>query len=270
MLGAVSLDLFAVLLGGATALLPIYAKDILHTGSWGQGLLRSAPAVGALLMSIYLSHSPIQHRVGKVMFGGVALFGVVTVIFGLSTSFMLSLLALGLSGVGDMISVVIRQSLVQLDTPDEMRGRVSAVSGSCGCAGRSLHGPGMVGVQIGIVRMWEATVQPGMLEAAVGWVRRDLVPRVLENMQAEGLGNRMLCMVLRRALQFGLPPIKARLCHAGFGNFGDDVVEFLAQCKNRPSGGLLRGGQVEGGVMIRRALRGGELAAKFDGVEGGV
>ena len=127
-LGAISLDLFAVLLGGATALLPIYAKDILHTGPWGQGLLRSAPAVGALLMSIYLSHSPIQQRVGKVMFGGVALFGVVTVIFGLSTSFMLSLLALGLSGVGDMISVVIRQSLVQLDTPDEMRGRVSAVN----------------------------------------------------------------------------------------------------------------------------------------------
>ncbi len=127
-LGAISLDLFAVLLGGATALLPIYAKDILHTGPWGQGLLRSAPAVGALLMSIYLSYSPIQRQAGKMMFGGVALFGLVTIVFGLSTSFMLSLFALALSGVGDMISVVIRQSLVQLDTPDAMRGRVGAVS----------------------------------------------------------------------------------------------------------------------------------------------
>ena len=127
-LGAISLDLFAVLLGGATALLPIYAKDILHTGPWGQGLLRSAPAVGALLMSVYLSHTPIRHHAGKMMFGGVALFGVVTIIFGLSTSFALSLPALVLLGMGDTISVVVRQSLVQLDTPDAMRGRVSAVN----------------------------------------------------------------------------------------------------------------------------------------------
>lgn len=127
-LGAISLDLFAVLLGGATALLPIYARDILHTGPWGQGLLRSAPAVGALLMSIWLAHAPIQRYAGRVMFGAVALYGVVIIVFGLSTSFMLSLLALAASGVFDMVSVVIRQSLVQLDTPDAMRGRVSAVN----------------------------------------------------------------------------------------------------------------------------------------------
>ncbi len=127
-LGAISLDLFAVLLGGATALLPIFAKDILHSGPWGQGLLRSAPAVGALLMSLYLAHTPIRRRAGLTMFGGVALYGAVTVVFGLSTSFMLSLLALLLAGAGDMVSVVIRQSLVQLDTPEEMRGRVSAVN----------------------------------------------------------------------------------------------------------------------------------------------
>lgn len=127
-LGAISLDLFAVLLSGATALLPIYARDILHTGPWGQGLLRSAPAVGALLMSIWLARVPIQRHAGRIMFGAVALYGVVIIVFGLSTSFMLSLLALAASGMFDMVSVVIRQSLVQLDTPDAMRGRVSAVN----------------------------------------------------------------------------------------------------------------------------------------------
>lgn len=127
-LGATTLDLFAVLLGGATALLPIYARDILHTGTWGLGFLRAGPAVGALLMSIWLTRHPIQHRTGKVMFGAVAVYGVATVIFGISTNFILSLAMLAVSGAGDMVSVVIRQSLVQLETPDEMRGRVSAVN----------------------------------------------------------------------------------------------------------------------------------------------
>lgn len=127
-LGAISLDLFSVLLGGATALLPIYARDILHTGPWGLGFLRAAPAVGAFLMSIWLTRHPIERAAGKTMFAAVALYGVSTLIFGLSTNFMLSLLMLALSGVGDMISVVIRQSLVQLETPDDMRGRVSAVN----------------------------------------------------------------------------------------------------------------------------------------------
>lgn len=127
-LGAISLDLFAVLLGGATALLPIFAKDILQAGPWGLGLLRSAPAAGALLMSLYLARFPIQRQAGKALFGAVALYGLATLVFALSTSFFLSLAALALTGAFDMVSVVIRQSLVQLETPDEMRGRVSAVN----------------------------------------------------------------------------------------------------------------------------------------------
>jgi len=127
-LGAISLDLFAVLLGGATALLPIYARDILHTGPLGLGLLRSAPAVGALATSLYLARRPLQRRVGKIMFGAVALFGLATIVFGLSSTFALSLAALALLGASDMVSVVIRATLVQLETPDEMRGRVSAVN----------------------------------------------------------------------------------------------------------------------------------------------
>jgi MFS family permease len=127
-LGAISLDLFAVLLGGATALLPVYAKDILLTGPWGLGLLRSAPAVGALVMSVALARFPLQRRVGKIMFLAVAIFSMATIVFALSTSFVLSLCALVVLGAADMISVVIRQSLVQIRTPDEMRGRVSAVN----------------------------------------------------------------------------------------------------------------------------------------------
>jgi len=127
-LGAISLDLFAVLLGGATALLPIYARDILHVGPWGLGLLRSAPAVGALTMSLYLTRHTIERQVGRVMLGSVGLYGVATLVFGLSTSFPLSMAMLVLTGAFDMVSVVVRQSLVQLDTPDEMRGRVSAVN----------------------------------------------------------------------------------------------------------------------------------------------
>jgi MFS family permease len=127
-LGAISLDLFAVLLGGATALLPAYAKDILFTGPWGLGLLRSAPAVGALGMSLVLARFPLQKRVGKIMLGAVSIFSLATIGFAVSTSFPLSLGALVVLGAADMISVVIRQSLVQIRTPDEMRGRVSAVN----------------------------------------------------------------------------------------------------------------------------------------------
>lgn len=127
-LGAISLDLFAVLLGGATALLPMFAKDVLHVGTWGLGLLRSAPAVGALATSIALTRWPITRRVGMAMFSAVAIYGLATMVFGLSTGFELSWLALMVSGAADMVSVVIRQSLVQLDTPDDMRGRVSAVN----------------------------------------------------------------------------------------------------------------------------------------------
>ena len=126
-LGAVSLDLFAVLLGGATALLPIYARDILRTGPWGLGFLRSAPALGALCMSLFLARYPLKRRVGRTMFGAVAIFGTATIVFGFSTVFFLSFGALVILGAADVISVVIRNSLVQIETPDEMRGRVSAV-----------------------------------------------------------------------------------------------------------------------------------------------
>ncbi len=128
-LGAISLDLFAVLLGGATALLPVFAKDILLTGPWGLGLLRSAPAVGALLMSVWLARVPVERKVGRVMFTAVGIFGVATIAFGLSTSFWFSLAVLVVLGAADMISMVIRSAFVQLETPDEMRGRVSAVNG---------------------------------------------------------------------------------------------------------------------------------------------
>jgi MFS family permease len=127
-LGVISLDLFAVLLGGATALLPIFAKDVLHTGPWGLGLLRAAPAVGALLMSFWLARHSMERRVGMTMFACVAGFGVATLVFALSKVIWLSLLALFALGAFDMVSMVIRGSLVQLDTPDAMRGRVSAVN----------------------------------------------------------------------------------------------------------------------------------------------
>jgi hypothetical protein len=127
-LGAISLDLFAVLLGGATALLPVFARDILHAGPVGLGLLRGAPAVGALAVSLWLARRPMRRRLGHRMFVAVALFGVGTIVFGLSRSLPLSVAALALLGAADVVSVVIRSSLVQIRTPDEMRGRVAAVN----------------------------------------------------------------------------------------------------------------------------------------------
>lgn len=127
-LGVISLDLFAVLLGGATALLPIYAHDILHTGPWGLGLLRAAPAVGALLVGFWLSRRSLEKNVGMIMFLSVAGFGVATLVFALSSNLWLSLIALFATGGFDMVSMVIRGALVQLDTPNEMLGRVNAVN----------------------------------------------------------------------------------------------------------------------------------------------
>ncbi len=128
LLGALSLDLFAVLLGGATALLPIYARDILNTGPVGLGLLRSAPAMGALTMSIALTRWPLRRQVGRRLLSAVAIFGLATIVFGLSRSIVVSMVALIIAGAADSVSVVTRQTLMQVETPDELRGRVSAVN----------------------------------------------------------------------------------------------------------------------------------------------
>ncbi|PVM84743.1 MFS transporter [Caulobacter radicis] len=127
--GSISLDLFAVILGGATALLPVFARDVLHIGPSGFGLLRASPAIGATLVAIYLASNPIRRHAGRIMFAGVAVFGAATVVFGLSNLVWLSVAALAVLGGADMLSVYVRQTLVQLVTPDAMRGRVSAVSG---------------------------------------------------------------------------------------------------------------------------------------------
>jgi predicted MFS family arabinose efflux permease len=128
LLGSISLDFFAVFLGGATALLPVYATDILHVGAHGLGVMRSAPAIGAGLVAGYLALRPLGARAGPKMLAGVAVFGAATVVFGLSRSFPLSVVMLALLGAADMVSVVVRSTLVQAATPPEMRGRVSAVN----------------------------------------------------------------------------------------------------------------------------------------------
>jgi len=126
-LGSISLDLFAVLLGGAVALLPVYAKEILHTGPWGLGMLRSAPAIGAAVMALLIAYKPIRRRAGATMLWCVGGFGVFTMVFGFSRSLPLSLISLVFVGAADMVSVVVRGVLIQVETPDEMRGRVNAV-----------------------------------------------------------------------------------------------------------------------------------------------
>jgi MFS family permease len=126
-LGSISLDLFAVLLGGAVALMPVYAREILHTGPWGLGLLRTAPGVGAAAMAIFLAHRPLRQRAGRTMLWCVAGFGAFTILFGISRSIVLSLIALFFVGATDMVSVIVRALLIQVATPDEMRGRVNAV-----------------------------------------------------------------------------------------------------------------------------------------------
>jgi hypothetical protein len=131
LLGAMSLDLFAVLLGGVTALLPIYARDILQAGPWALGLLRSAPAVGALTVAVVLARRGIGGRAGVTMFAAVGTFGVASLVFGLSNSILVSCIALVIYGAADAVSVVIRQSLIQMRTPYEMLGRVMAVNSMC-------------------------------------------------------------------------------------------------------------------------------------------
>lgn len=161
-LGAISLDLFAVLLGGATTLLPIFARDILHTGPWGLGLLRAAPAVGALTLSVWVAHNPLTRRVGRIMFGAVAGFGLATIVFALSTSLVLSLIVLVVLGACDMISVVIRMALVQLTTPNEMLGRVNAVNTVFVSTSNQLGG-----FESGVTATWFGTI-PAVLIGGIG------------------------------------------------------------------------------------------------------
>lgn len=171
-LGAISLDLFAVLLGGATALLPIYARDILAVGPGGLGLLRSMPALGAVLMAVWLAHRPLRRKSGLRMFQAVAVFGLATIGFGLSTSLGLSLFCLFVLGAADMISVYIRQTLVQLDTPDAMRGRVAAVNAVFIGASNEL-GEFESGVLAALVGVVPAVVVGGVgtLAVAALWAR---------------------------------------------------------------------------------------------------
>jgi MFS family permease len=153
LLGAISLDLFAVLLGGATALLPIYARDILRVGPSGLGLLRSAPALGAALTGMLLGRIPLRRHTGLTMFACIAIFGAATIVFGLSTDFTRSIVALVILGAVDMVSVYVRSTLVQLGTPDEMRGRVSAVNSLFIGASNQLGG-----FESGVTAAWFGTV----------------------------------------------------------------------------------------------------------------
>jgi MFS family permease len=167
--GAISLDLFAVLLGGATALLPAFARDVLQIGPDGFGHLRAAPAIGAVAVALWLATWPMRRHTGKWMFGGVVLFGVATIVFGLSQNFWLSMVALALLGAGDMLSVYVRSSLIQLSTPDEMRGRVSAASSVFVSASNELgeFRAGSMGALIGAV---PSVVVGGVLAVGIAGV----------------------------------------------------------------------------------------------------
>ena len=190
-LGAISLDLFAVLLGGATAMLPVYARDILHAGPQGLGHLRAAPAVGATLAAMWFSFRPLKHNVGLKMFAAVGVFGASTIGFGLSSYMPLSLLCLAVLGAADMFSVYVRQSLIQLSTPDDMRGRVGSVSSLFISASNELGEAesGFLGALIGPIA---AVVAGGFGAIAVTFIWARLFPE------------------LRRARNFDLPPSKSQ------------------------------------------------------------
>ena len=167
-LGSISLDLFAVLFGGATALMPAYAADVLGVGVDGLGWLRAAPGIGAAVMAAYLTLSPISRHAGRAMFAGVYVFGVATIAFALSRSFALSLVVLGILGAADMVSVFVRHLLLQLQTPDEMRGRVGAVSSMCIGASNELgeFESGLTAAWWGLV---PSVVVGGIATIAVAW-----------------------------------------------------------------------------------------------------
>jgi MFS family permease len=161
-LGAITLDLFAVVLGGVFALLPVFARDVFAAGPWGLGLLRAAPGVGALAAAVILTHRPPLRWIGRIVFAAVATYGVAIVLFALSRSFLLSMLLLGVLGAADMISVVIRMTLIQLETPDDMRGRVSAVNSLFVTASNQLGD-----FRAGLMAAWIGTI-PAVLVGGVG------------------------------------------------------------------------------------------------------
>jgi len=177
LLGAITLDLFAVILGGATAMLPVYARDILHVGTPGLGLLRGAPAIGAAIVALWFAVLPLKHNVGAKMLWAVVAFGVCTVVFGLSRNMILSMVALALLGGADMLSVYVRSSLVQLHTPDAMRGRVSAVSGLAISASNEL-GELQSGVAAALLGPVLAVVSGGVAAIAVAGIWTYLFPEL--------------------------------------------------------------------------------------------
>ncbi|MDH7639319.1 MFS transporter [Sphingomonas oryzagri] len=178
-LGAISLDLFAVLLGGATAMLPIYAQDILHVGPSGLGHLRAAPAAGALLSASWFSWRPLEHHVGVKMLAAVSIFGLATAVFGLSRSMVVSLPCLFILGAADMLSVYVRQSLIQISTPDEMRGRVAAVSSIFVSASNEL-GEAESGFLAALVGPVTAVVAGGLGAIAIAGIWARLFPMLRE------------------------------------------------------------------------------------------
>ncbi len=189
-LGTISLDLFVVLLGGATALMPIFAQDILQIGPWGLGLMRTAPAIGALLVSIYLAYYPLEKAVGLKLFAALAVFGVATMVFALSTNLILSLIALAFVGGSDVISMVIRSSLVQLHTPDELRGRVNAVN-SLFIGTSSQLGEFESGVLAGFTGAKAAAFIGGIGTLAVAGLWMKLFPSIrhLQSLEVENSGQ---------------------------------------------------------------------------------
>ena len=177
LLGAITLDLFAVLLGGAIAMLPVFARDILHVGPQGLGLLRAAPAVGASVVALWFAFFPLRHNVGVKMLFAVAAFGAMTLLFGLSRNMQLSLLLLALLGAFDMFSVYVRSSLVQLHTPDSMRGRVSAVSGLAISASNEL-GELQAGVMAALIGPTAAVVLGGTAAMGIAGLWTYLFPEI--------------------------------------------------------------------------------------------
>ena len=188
-LGAISFDLFAVLLGGATALLPAYARDILVVGPWGLGLLRAAPGIGAIVVAAWLTGHPIRDRAGAVMFVCVSLFGAATILFGVSTLVWLSVLAMLLMGGFDMVSVYVRETLIQLWTPDDVRGRVNAVNQVFVGASNEL-GEFRAGISAGLIGVVPAVVFGGVgtiVVAALWWF---LFPQLAHARRLDGRGQR--------------------------------------------------------------------------------